>query len=171
MDAEALDRETVDHVAITRLLAAYADVVTRRAWTELVDLFVEDAPIRVDTVTAPARELVGPRELGAFIARAIDRFSFFELVILNARVGFGPTDQSDRSRRARGRVLIGEIRQDRDGAAWSNTYGVYHDEYERSDAGWRFARRDYQSLARTGSPEPFDFPAGFDLQHPAKEAP
>jgi hypothetical protein len=160
MDAEILDRETVDHVAITRLLAAYADVVTRRSWPELVDLFVADAPIRVDTVMAPARDLVGPHELGTFIAGAIDRFSFFELVILNARVSLGPPDEPDR---ARARVLIGEIRQDRDGAAWSNTFGVYHDEYRRSDTGWRFARRDYQSLARTGRAEAFGFPDGFDL--------
>ena len=34
--------ETVDYVAIQRLQAAYADVVNRRAWPELADLFRPD---------------------------------------------------------------------------------------------------------------------------------
>jgi hypothetical protein len=154
-DETRLDRETVDHVAISRLLAAYADTVTRRAWPELVDLFVVDAPVRVDTVTAPARELTGPDELGAFIGAAIERFGFFELVILNARIELATAGDRDR---AYGRVLISEIRQDRDGGAWSSTYGVYQDQYRRTTDGWRFARRDYQSLARTGSDRAFPFP-------------
>jgi SnoaL-like domain len=151
-----LDRETIDHVAITRLLAAYADVVTRRAWPELADLFLAHASVRVDTVTAPARELTGPEELGAFISGAIERFAFFELVILNARVELPADDGPDR---ARARVLVNEVRQDRDGGAWSSTYGVYLDRYRRTADGWRFARRAYQSLARTGSERPFPFPA------------
>jgi hypothetical protein len=155
-DPSALDRAAADHVGITRLLAAYADVVTRRAWPELTGLFVTDAPVRVDTVTAPARELVGPEELGAFIGGAVERFGFFELVILNAHVEVPSIDAPDE---ARGRVLISEIRQDRDGAAWSTTYGVYQDRYRRTVHGWRFAGRRYQSLARTGSDRAFPFPA------------
>ena len=155
--------EATDHVEITCLLSAYADVVTRRAWLELSELFEPAAPVRVDTVTTPARDLAGPEELGAFIARAIERFAFFELVVLNARVELASGGDADR---ARARVLISEIRQDREGE-WSSTYGVYHDELRRApgdhSVGWRFARRNYQSLARTGSPTPFPFPAGFDL--------
>ena len=37
--------ETVDYVALRRVQNAYADVVTRRAWPELVDLFLPDAII------------------------------------------------------------------------------------------------------------------------------
>ncbi len=154
-DPPRLDRETINHVAITRLLAAYADIVTRRAWPELSELFLADTPVRVDTVTAPARELTGPEELGAFISGAIERFAFFELVILNARIDLPDDDDLDR---ARGRVLVNEIRQDRDGGAWSSTYGVYQDRYRRTADGWRFATRAYQSLARTGSERPFPFP-------------
>jgi hypothetical protein len=150
--------EAADHVEINALLAAYADVVTRRAWPELGPLFEADAPVRVDTVTAPARELTGPDELGAFIGGAVERFAFFELVVLNARIWLADGGDGDR---ARARVLINEVRQDHEGA-WSSTYGVYHDELRRGPVGWRFARRDYQSLARTGQPTPFPFPAGFD---------
>jgi hypothetical protein len=148
-----------EHVAISALLAAYADVVTRRAWTELDDLFDPAAPIRVDTVTAPARELSGPTELGSFVAEAITRFEFFELVILNARL------QVDATSEARGRVLITEIRRDGRGE-WSQTFGVYHDRYAQRDGRWRFASRRYQSLARTGSDPVFPFPNDFDLAPP-----
>jgi len=137
--------------------------VTRRAWPELADLFEPDARVRVDTVTAPARQLTGPDELGEFIGGAVERFAFFELVVLNARISSGTGGDPDR---ACARVLINEIRQDHEGE-WSSTYGVYHDELRRApgdhSVGWRFARRNYQSLARTGSPTPFPFPAGFDL--------
>jgi len=52
-------RDTVDYVAITRLQNAYADAVTRRAWSEFHHLFLPDAPIRVDTVTNPALDFIG----------------------------------------------------------------------------------------------------------------
>jgi len=155
-DPTDLDGATNDHIALTRLLAAYADVVTRRSWPELPELFLPDAPVRVDTVTTPPRELVGPAELGAFIGGAVERFGFFELVILNARYELPSIGAPDD---ARGRVLISEIRQERDGGAWSTTYGVYQDRYRRTADGWRFARRAYQSLARTGSDRAFPFPA------------
>ena len=154
--------QALDHLELTRLLAAYADAVTRRAWTELSPLFEPQAPVRVDTVTAPARDLVGPGEVGEFIAGAVERFAFFELVVLNLHVELAPGGHPDH---ARARVLVNEIRQDHEGE-WSTTYGVYHDQYRRAPSGavfgWRFARRDYQSLARTGSAAPFPFPRGFD---------
>jgi hypothetical protein len=156
-----------DQVAISALLSAYADVVTRRAWTELRDLFVPEAPVRVDTVTRPVHELSGPDELGAFIASAIDRFGFFELVILNARIQVDAPAGDASPTTARARVLIGEIRQDRASGEWSHTYGVYQDHYGVDGGGrWRFATRDYHSLARTGSAESFPFPEGFTLDPP-----
>ncbi len=151
--------ETVDYVAIRRLQSAYADVVNRRAWSELDDLFVDDAPVRVDTVTSAPIELKGARAVGSFIGDATDRFEFFELVVLNAVVMFG-----DGSDAARGRVFTCELRQDASNGHWSNAFGVYHDDYQRGGDRWRFARRRYQSLARTGRAEVFAFPhdTGFD---------
>ncbi len=155
-----MDAETVDYVAISRLQATYADVVSRRAWPELLDLFEADALVRVDTVTADPIDLRGPTQLGDFIGTAIERFGFFQFVILNARVTIGSGGDADQ---ARGRMFISEIRQDRASGEWSRTHGVYHDDYRRIDGRWRFAQRAYQSLARTGSHRAFDFPDGFDL--------
>lgn len=151
-------QETVDYVAITRLQAAYADVVNRRAWAELRELFVADAHVTVDTVTNPAFELHGPDAVGSFIGTAIERFSFFEFVILNTRVAVGVDGDPDR---ATARVFMCELRQDAENGHASQAFGVYHDQYERRDEQWWFVRRNYQSLTRTGRNEVFAFPAEF----------
>jgi hypothetical protein len=130
------------YVAITRLQAAYADVVTRRAWPELDALFAPDASIRVDTITRPVIELVGAPALGEFISTAIARFEFFEFVVLNTVVDVN----SDST--AGGRVYMVEIRQERESGEWSNAFGVYRDRYVEYDGRWRFSERRYQSLAR-----------------------
>jgi hypothetical protein len=150
-----LQQETVDYVAICRLGAAYADVVTRRAWAELEELFAPGATITVDTVTSAPIELTGAKGVGDFISGAVERFEFFELVILNATVDLGFGGDPDA---ARGRLFTCELRQDLANGHWSNAFGVYHDEYRRSSGRWQFARRRYQSLARTGRAEIFPFP-------------
>lgn len=150
--------ETEDYVAITRLQAAYADVVNRRAWPELAELFLPDAPITVDTVTNPPVELTGPEELGAFIGRAIERFEFFEFVILNSRVWTTVDGDADA---ARARMFMCELRQDAATGHASQAFGVYHDDYRRTPDGFLFARRRYQSLARTGRNEVFTLPRGW----------
>jgi hypothetical protein len=151
-------QETIDYVAITRLQAAYADVVNRRVWAELRDLFLPGAPVRVDTVTNAAIDLTGPDEVGVFIGRAIERFEFFEFVILNTRVELSYEGDDDA---AFARVFMCELRQDAGNGRSSQAFGVYHDRYRRVDGRWWFARRDYQSLSRTGRNEVFDFPQEF----------
>ena len=140
--------ETVDYVAIQRLQAAYADVVNRRAWPELADLFRPDAPVRIDTVTRPVIDLTGPTAVGDFIGAAIERFDFFQFVILNAVVDL----EGDR---ATGRIFMCELRRDRESGHGSRAFGRYEDTYVRHDGRWWFAARDYRSLARTGRDEVF----------------
>ena len=149
------DEDALAYLAITRLQNAYADVITRRAWPELAALFTPDAPVHVDMVTADAIEIVGPQQLGEFIGKAVERFDFFELVILSAVVDVqSATD-------AVGRFYMQELRQDAGSGGWSDAYGVYHDRYEHDGERWRFAERSYQSLARTGRFEVFPFPEAF----------
>jgi hypothetical protein len=153
------DQELLDYVAICRLQAAYADAVTRRAWSDLDDLFLPDARIEVDTVTSAPIQLVGADGIGGFISGAIERFEFFELVILNVHVVSSPEPDS-----LRFRSFTCELRQESANGHWTNAFGVYHDEVRRVDERWRYARRRYQSLARTGRSEVFPFPslAGFE---------
>jgi len=137
-----MGEDTDAYVAITRLQATYADVVTRRAWDELVPLFVPDAPIHIDTVTRAPVDVVGAAGLAEFVAPAVDRFEFFEFVILNTVI-----DVQDETTAA-GRLYMVELRQDRTSHEWSNAFGLYEDHYAVYDGRWRFARRRYRSLAR-----------------------
>ena len=125
----------VDHVRIDRLQSAYADVVNRRAWSELATLFDPDTPIRLDTATRDPIELIGPDEFARFVSAAVERFAFFEFVILNRRIELHDDPDS-----AAARIFMCEIRRDAGTLDWSTAYGVYHDRYRRDAEGWRFAR-------------------------------
>ena len=154
-------QDTIDYVAITRLQNAYADVVTRRAWAEFHDMFLADAPVRVDTVTNAVIALTGPQEIGDFIGAAVERFEFFEFVPLSTRVELRMGGDADR---AAARLYICELRQDAASGHSTQAFGVYQDEYRRVDGKWWFAQRNYQSLARSGRGEVFAFPqAAFGL--------
>ena len=148
--------DSLAYVAITRLYADYADVVTRRAWDELEALFLPETVVHVDTVNAPAREFRGPTVFADFVATSIQRFEFFELVILNVHVLPAAGDGDRQSR-----IFTCELRQERDNGHWSNAFGVYHDHLSFVDGRWRFSERHYQSLARKVGDAPaevFPFP-------------
>jgi hypothetical protein len=106
-------------------------------------------------VTVPTREICGPAAFADFVAASIQRFDFFEFVILNTVVRLTDTGT------ARGRLYIVEVRQERESGEWSNAFGVYHDHLSLVDGCWRFAERHYQSLARkigNAPAEVFQFP-------------
>jgi len=135
-------RAAVDDVAIRGLIAAYADVVNRRAWAELDDLFLPGAVLRLDLRDRAPVEHVGPAAVGTFIDGAIERFAFFEFVALNVRV-LRDADPD----RARVRTYMCELRQDHEGVP-SRAFGLYQDAVVRTATGWRFAGREYQSMGR-----------------------
>lgn len=136
--------ETEDVVALGRLQSRYADIITRRAWPELHEVFLPEAPVHLDTVTAPPRTLVGPEELVAFVAPAMERFDHFTFVILNSVVERTGDDD------AVGRIFMCEVRHDAASGTWPNAHGVYQDRYRRADGRWWIAERHYRSMARQG---------------------
>jgi len=153
------DQELLDYVAICRLQAAYADAVTRRAWSDLGELFLSDALVQVDTVTNAPIEVIGAVGISSFISAAIERFEFFELVILNVHVVRDADQGSNpQARGLRSRSFTCELRQERSNGHWTNAFGVYHDDLRCEGGSWRYARRRYQSLVRTGRSEVFPFP-------------
>ena len=142
MDDEHELREALDHLAISRLQAAYGDVVTRQAWHELPPMFLPGCPVTLDLRDGRVIEHVGAEAIGAFIASSIERFEFFEFALLNAVVAV-------RGDEATGRLYMWELRQDIATRRWSNAFGLYRDHYRRVDGRWVFAARQYSSLARS----------------------
>lgn len=147
--------DPADHAAIDRLQRAYADGVTMRDWTQVQGLFLRDATISLDLVTRPAIQLSGPAELTDFVATALERFSFFQFVILNSHVEASATDPAA----AKARMFMSELRLEQGARKRDDTHGLYRDTYRRTDqpgyGGWRFASRWYRTLARFPANEVF----------------
>lgn len=141
---------TEDVVAIQRLQARYADIVTRRSWDELAEVFRPDTAVHIDPVTRPPMTVTGPEQFGSFVAAAIERFDHFTFVILNSVVDLGDPAGDRTGDEARGRFFMCEIRHDRATDAWENAHGVYEDRYQRVAGRWWIAERRYRSMARTG---------------------
>ena len=135
----------IDYIAVRRLQDAYADVVNRRAWPEFEDLFRPEAEVVLDTRRGDLLSFTGPGAIGDFIGRSIERFEFFEFVVLGTRVTF----DGDSPDRASARLYMCELRQSAEEGRQSVAYGVYHDDHVRVDGRWWFAQRRYHSLART----------------------
>ena len=149
--------ETARYTAIRRLQNRYADVVTRRTWPELAEVFLADAVVELDTRTGTVLRLEGPTAVGDFIGDAIADFEFFEFVILSHRIEIDAAGDT-----ASGRMYMCELRQEGDGR-FTVAYGVYHDDYRAIDDRWWIAGRHYHSLARTsvngpGALDVFGFP-------------
>jgi hypothetical protein len=148
----------VDHTGIARLLAGYADAVTRRDWDAFDALFLPDCTVTLDLVTRPALELTGPDAMAEFVAEAIERFEFFEFVVLNHHVELWPG--GDRSA-ATGRVFMCELRQLHGETRRTDAYGRYDDSYAKVDGRWMFEGRRYRSMGRW--PEGVVFPMIQDI--------
>jgi hypothetical protein len=151
-------QDTIDVVSVSRLQAAYADAVTRRAWIELDDLFLPEATVSIDKRDGDTLELTGPRAIGDFIAKAISCFEFFEFVILNRHIMLHHEGADDR---AVARLYFAELRQHQESGKWSTAYGIYHDRYRKVDGRWWFDGRRHHSMARTARDfDTFPFPEG-----------
>ena len=151
-----MDAETVDYVAIRRLQDAYADIVTRRAWSELAEIFLPEVRLTLDRRTLEPLVFEGPGAFGEFIATTIGGLDFFEFVVLNSVVQLAHDGDPDR---AVARTYMNELRHDATSGQWTTVYGVYHDVHRRVDGRWWFAARRYHTLARTGPAlDAFAFP-------------
>jgi hypothetical protein len=136
--------ESIAYVTLRRVQNHYADIVTRRAWSELHDIMRPDCIVTVDLLDR-AIEFNGPGAIGDFIGTQLEQFSFFEFVILNTVMEIDVEAGT-----AGARMYMQEARQNVSDGRRSDTFGVYHDRFERDDDGrWWFAHRRYRSYART----------------------
>ena len=152
-----ITQETIDYIAVNRLQHAYADIATRRAWAELDEIFVPDIPISIDLRDRDPLVFDSCDGFRGFVSAAVDRFEFFEFVLLNTRVYLEHDGDPDT---AVARMYMSELRQDHAEHNWSVVYGVYLDRFRRIDDRWWFVSRNYSSLARPArSVEAFGFPS------------
>lgn len=146
--AESMVAETVAYTQLRRLQNRYADIVTRRAWPELHEIMRADCVITVNLVDDEIH-FHGPQEVGDFIGGQLVQFDFFEFVILNTVMEIDAAAGT-----ATARMYMQEARQNIHDGKRSDTFGVYHDRFARdADGVWWFARRRYQSYARTNGGE------------------
>jgi hypothetical protein len=150
--------ELLDRSAIDQLQRAYADGVSMRDWEQVRGLFVPDATVSLDLVTRPAVELAGPDALVEFVSGALERFPFFQFVILTSHIELSAVD----ARAAKARIHMCELRQEHGARKRNDSYGLYRDTYRKTGGegygGWRFATRWYRSLARYPAGEIFPLP-------------
>lgn len=140
--------EAVAYTQLRRLQSRYADIVTRRAWPELHEIMRDDCVITVNLVDDEIH-FHGPQAIGDFIGGQLEQFDFFEFVILNTVMEIDAAAGT-----ATARMYMQEARQNIADGKRSDTFGVYHDRFERDhDGAWWFARRRYQSYARTNGGE------------------
>jgi ketosteroid isomerase-like protein len=130
-----------DHVAIESLRTGFTDAALHRDYDRMAALFTDDgvwgipaADVRFTSRTA-IRE--GTERLGA-LWEFLLQFNHPGPIVLT-----GDT--------ATGRTYVREVGRFRDGTSHTN-YGIYHDRYARTEAGWRFTERTYEALYSDDTP-------------------
>jgi ketosteroid isomerase-like protein len=126
-------RSIADRVEVEALRGEFADAANMSDYDRAASLFTPDGVLRMPHASV---ELVGQEQIRAFGAR---RDSFVEYLIQNTHPG---TIQIDGDT-ATGRAYLSEVIRLRDGSSHLN-YGIYHDRYQRTDDGWKFAERVYE---------------------------
>ena len=133
-----------DHLGIVELQSAYADCVTRRAWSELDGMFRPDATLLVSD-GRETRTIEGPRAIGELIDRAVASLDVIFFTNLNTRIEL----YAEGDGTARARTYIRELHFERRVLAAREIYGVYLDRYVQVEDRWWFASREWHALART----------------------
>jgi ketosteroid isomerase-like protein len=122
-----------DRVEIEALRGEFTDAVMMRDRARLASLFTPDGALRMPNVPA---ELVGREEIRAGGERLQEQWDFF---VQTTHPGTIEMDGDSAS----GRAYIQELMRLRDGSSHLN-YAIYHDRYQRTSDGWRFAERVYE---------------------------
>ncbi|MET7683192.1 LUD domain-containing protein [Streptomyces sp. NPDC005423] len=122
-----------DRVEIEALRGEFTDAAMMRDRPRLASLFTADGALRMPNIPA---ELIGREEILAGGERLQSQWEFF---VQNTHPGTILLDGDT----ATGRAHIQELARALDGRQGLN-YAVYHDRYQRTGEGWRFAERVYE---------------------------
>ena len=122
-----------DRFEIEALRGEYTDAVMMRDYDRLASLFTDDGAVRMPHIN---EEAVTREEIRAGVARLQDLLDVF---VQNTHPGSVQLEGDT----ALGRAYISELVRFLDGRPQLN-YAVYHDRYERTPDGWKFAERVYE---------------------------
>jgi ketosteroid isomerase-like protein len=150
-----------DRVEIAALSGEFTDAAMMRDRVRLASLFTPDGVLRMPNVPV---EMVGREEIRACGERLQDQWDFF---VQTTHPGTIRIDGDT----ATGRAYIQELVRTRDGRQCLN-FAIYHDRYQRTGDGWRFAERVYEvryldTTPLTGSAPPDERQATIPFTEPA----
>ncbi|MFI6277605.1 nuclear transport factor 2 family protein [Streptomyces sp. NPDC050988] len=126
-------RAIADRVEIEALRGEFTDAAMMRDRPRLSALFTPDGALRMPNIPV---ELVGREEIRAGGERLQSQWDFF---VQTTHPGTILLDGDT----ATGRAYIQELARTLDGRQGLN-YAVYHDRYQRTVEGWKFAERVYE---------------------------
>jgi len=122
-----------DRIEIEALRAEITDAVMMRDFDRFASLFTPGGAMRWPHI---GKEFIGREEIRAGIEWGQGLWEFF---VQHVHPGVIRLDGDS----AVGRTHIQEFGRLRDGGSHSN-YALYHDQYERTPAGWKFSQRVYE---------------------------
>lgn len=123
-----------DRVEIEALRNEYTDALMMHDYDRLASLFTEDGVVRMPNVPA---EAAGRKEIRAGVERLQGLWDYF---VQNTHPG---TIQLEGDT-AVGRAYISELFHSQANGHSELNYAVYHDCYQRTPDGWKFAERVYE---------------------------
>jgi ketosteroid isomerase-like protein len=130
-----------DRVEIEALRGEYSDAVMMRDYDRAASLFTPDGALRMPNIPV---ELEGREEIRAWGERVPE---VVEFLLQTTHPGLIRLDGDTAS----GRAYMHEIGRGRDGRSELN-YAIYHDRYQRTADGWKFAERVYEVRYHDTSP-------------------
>jgi ketosteroid isomerase-like protein len=130
--SETTDFQTIaDRVEIEALRGEFTDAGMMRDYDRMASLFTEDAVWRIPAVNA---EFAGREEIRAGVGQLLD--DLWAYLLQATHPGALEIDGDT----ATGRAYVLTFGQLTEGGSHLN-YSVYHDRYQRTPDGWKFAER------------------------------
>jgi len=126
-------QDIADRVQIEALRAEFSDAAMMRDRARLASLFTPDGALRMPNIPV---EQIGREEIRAGGERLQAQWDFF---VQNTHPGVIELDGDT----ATGRAYIQEVARALDGRQGLN-FAIYHDRYQRTAEGWKFAERVYE---------------------------
>jgi ketosteroid isomerase-like protein len=126
-------QDIADRVEIEALRGEFTDAVMMHDYDRLASLFTPDGVVRIPGINA---ETVSREGIRAGVERLQGLWQYF---VQNTHPGATKLEGDT----AVGRAYLSEFGRLRDGSSHLN-YAIYHDRYERTPDGWKFAERAYE---------------------------